>query len=245
MAIADFAMLVDSSLCVNCEACTLVCKQIYGTTQGIFKTKIHTHEHGAYPDVTTVYNKKACMHCTEAGCVNSCPTGACHKTDDGLTVIDDRTCILCNYCAGNCPYGAITFDRSRSIMDKCSLCNNRIERGLAPFCAEVCTSKTITFDARAKLVDAGKKRVSMLKEQGFEEANLYGESELGGLRVLLVLQHSPDKYGLPVEPEVPLGTRMWKYLVSPFGGVAALAAVAALIYNYSNSKKSQAGKENA
>lgn len=236
MAIADFAMMVDKSICVNCEACTLVCKQIYDTTKGVFKTKIQRLESGHYPDVVTVFNKHACMHCQEAQCVMSCPTGACHKTDDGFTVIDHRTCITCNYCAGNCPYGVITFDRTKGIMEKCTFCNDRIEKGLEPFCSSVCTSKAITFGARAKLVANGKDRVKALQAQGYEDANLYGEHELGGLKVLLVLQHRPSIYGLPENPKVKLGVPLWKYLISPLGGVAALAALGGLVLNFRSSR---------
>ncbi len=237
MAISEHAMMIDKSICINCEACTTVCKQIYGTTDDIYRTKMHVREFGVYPEVNTVYHKKACMHCTEAQCVMACPTGACHKTDDGFTVIDDATCITCGYCAANCPFGVITFDRTKSIMEKCSLCNTRVEKGLEPFCSSVCTPKAISFGARAKLVANGKARVKMLKEQGYEEANLYGENELGGLQVLMVLQHAPSSYGLPENPEVKLGTQIWKYIISPFGGVAALAAVVGLFYNFSSSKK--------
>jgi len=97
------AMLVDQSLCVGCEACTAVCKQIYNISKGVFRTKIHTHETGAYPEAAVLYNKKACMHCEEAACVMACPTRACHKNEKGLTVFDHRLCIECNYCAANCP----------------------------------------------------------------------------------------------------------------------------------------------
>ncbi len=240
MAVSDYAMMIDSSICVNCEACTTVCKQIYSTSNGIFRTKMHVHENGTYPAVDTVFNKKACMHCADAQCVMSCPTGACHKTDEGLTVIDDRTCILCNYCAANCPYGAISFDRSKSIMDKCSLCNTRVEKGLSPLCAEVCTPKAITYGPRTELIAGGEQRVSMLKGQGYEGANLYGITEFDGLGVLLVLQHEPAKYNLPAETEAPMGKRVFKYLLSPFGGIAALAAIGALIYNFASNRKNSA-----
>ena len=90
------------------------------------------------------------------------------------------------------------------------------------------------------MIAAGNQRVQMLKAQGFEEANLYGVDEFGGLRVLLVLQYTPDRYNLPAETEVPAGSRVLKYLISPFGGIAALAAVGALIYNYASNKKGSA-----
>ncbi len=237
MAIADHAMLVDQSLCINCDACTLVCKQIYGTSADIYRTQIDTYEHGTYPDSIEVFNKKACMHCTEALCVISCPTNAMHKNDDGLTVFDERICISCNYCVANCPYGVITFDRSKTIMEKCSLCDKRVENNLEPFCSSVCTPQAIRFGNRARMVAHGNDRVKALKDQGYEAANLYGVSEFGGLRVLLVLQYEPEKYNLPAETEVPIGRGVLKYLISPFGGIAALAAVGALIYNYASNRK--------
>ncbi len=242
MAVSEYAMMIDKSICVNCEACTTVCMQIYGTTKGIFRTKMYSYENGTYPDLDTVFFKKACMHCNEAQCVMSCPTGACHKNDDGLTIIDDRTCITCNYCAGNCPYNAISFDRDKTIMDKCTLCDTRIEKGLEPFCATVCTPKAISFGSREELIARGKQRVSALVEQGYDEANLYGENELGGLAVLMVLQHTPRVYGLPEDPEVRFGTRLWKYIISPLGGLAALAAIIGLVYNFGNNKKKMAKK---
>ena len=90
------------------------------------------------------------------------------------------------------------------------------------------------------MIAEGNQRVQMLKAQGFEEANLYGVDEFGGLRVLLVLQYTPDKYNLPAETEVPMSKRVMKYLLSPLGGVAAVAAIGALIYNYANNKKGSA-----
>lgn len=87
--------------------------------------------------------------------------------------------------------------------------------------------------------------MSMLKGQGYEEANLYGESVLGGLRVLLVLQHNPSKYGLLVEPEVKVGVQIWKYLIKPFGGVASLAAIGGLVYNYASNKRVISKKDGA
>ncbi len=158
-----------------------------------------------------------------------------------MTVFDERTCISCNHCIANCPYGVITFDRSKSIMEKCSLCDKRIEKGLVPFCASVCSPQAIKFGSRSKMIADGNARVQLLKTQGYEDANLYGVTEFEGLRVLLVLQYEPDKYNLPAETEVPMGKRVMQYVLSPFGGIAALAAIGALVYNYAdNNRKNKA-----
>ncbi len=243
MSVYDVGMLVDMSTCAACEACTLVCKDIYCTTKSVFRSKIKTVESGEYPDVIKAFNKKACMHCADAQCVASCPTKACHKNDDDLTVIDERTCIQCNYCVANCPFQTITYDRSKSIMEKCSLCDTRIEKGLEPFCSAVCTTKAIQYGNRAEMISLGRQRVNELKEQGYEDACLYGEDEMGGTRVLMVLQHSPEKYDLPVNPQQSMGSQIWKYLVSPYGGVMALAGGLAMLYNYASNKKLLSGDD--
>jgi len=244
------AMLVDQSLCVGCEACTAVCKQIYNTSKGVFRTKINSQETGEFADSTMLYNKKACMHCREAACVMACPTRACHKNDQGLTVFDHRLCIECNYCAANCPFGAISFDRGRNHMEKCSLCATRLAEGMEPFCSEVCTSRIIKYGEREDMLDLARNRVQELRELGHQEAQVYGETEVGGLRVLYVLQDSPDKYGLPVDPQISLGLQIWRSV--PLGPAVLIAGGFILGANYLYSKmvqgkleaaKKSAGKE--
>lgn len=235
--IKDLCMLVDQSLCVGCEACTAVCKQVYDVTKGLFRTKIKLYESGTFPESISVYQKQACMHCTDAACVAACPTGACHKTEEGLTLIDRRTCITCNYCIANCPYGAIQFDRSNGYMEKCTLCRDRLEQGMVPLCAEVCTTRAIRFGTRQEMLAYGERRVAQLQGQGFGDAMVYGESEMAGLKVLLVLRESPEKYNLPADPQIPVGTYIWKYITRPLGGLAALALIGGFIANLAQSKK--------
>ncbi len=237
------AMLVDQSLCVGCEACTAVCKQIYNISKGVFRTKIHTHETGSFPEAAVLYNKRACMHCREAACVMACPTRACHKNDQGLTVFDHRLCIECNYCAANCPYGAISFDRAHNRMEKCSLCTTRLEAGKEPFCSEVCTSRIIKYGERDDMLGIARERVQKLQEQGHQEAQVYGETEVGGLRVIYVLQDTPDKYGLPVDPQISLGLQIWRAV--PLAPAVLIAGGFILGANYLYSKKVQGKLKNA
>jgi formate dehydrogenase iron-sulfur subunit len=95
------------------------------------------------------------------------------------------------------------------------------------------------------MIADGNARVKMLKDQGYEEANLYGVDQFGGLRVLLVLQYGPDYYSLPVNPEVPIGTSIWQYLLKPLGGIAAIGMIGGLIYNYTSNKRELAKKDSA
>ena len=208
----DPAMLVDQSLCVGCDACTVVCKLIYDLPWGVNRTEIDTTETGNFPEVSRNNKKRACMHCKDAACVAACPTGACHKNDLDLTVINNDLCVECNYCVTNCPFGAIRFNRSTGHIAKCTMCASRIEEGQQPFCTEVCTSRIIKFGEREVMLRKALERAEKLREQGYEDARVYGEGEMGGLRVITVLSESPEKYDLPVDPQLSVGMRLWNAL---------------------------------
>lgn len=231
------AMLVDQSLCVGCDACAVVCKEVYNIPEHFYRTRSYRFTTGTYPEVVTVFNKKSCMHCTDAACVIACPSGACSKDNNGLVVLNKQICIGCNYCIVNCPFQIPQHHRETNSVHKCTFCASRVQRGYKPLCAEVCTSRVVKYGSRASMVLAGNNRVQELKKQGFEEANLYGVDFLGGVRVIRVLQYSPEKYGLPVAPRVPTGAYIWKYLTSPIGGIVGIAGIFVLIFNFLHSRK--------
>ena len=48
-----------------------------------------------------------CKHCTNAGCLDVCPTGALIRTEFGTVVVQDDICNGCGYCVPACPFGVI------------------------------------------------------------------------------------------------------------------------------------------
>lgn len=95
-----------------------------------------------------------CNHCEEPPCVRLCPTEATFKRADGIVAMDYHRCIGCRFCMAGCPYGARSlnfFDprpyiddpnpdyptRSMGVVEKCTLCSERIDQGLEPLCAEL------------------------------------------------------------------------------------------------------------
>jgi molybdopterin-containing oxidoreductase family iron-sulfur binding subunit len=98
-----------------------------------------------------------CNHCDDPPCVRVCPTGATFKRSDGPVVMDQHRCIGCRYCIVGCPYGARSFNwsdprpriedidpdyptRSRGVVEKCTLCPERLARGQPPACVEACAA---------------------------------------------------------------------------------------------------------
>jgi Fe-S-cluster-containing dehydrogenase component len=103
-----------------------------------------------------------CNHCGNPPCVRVCPTQATWKRDDGVVMMDWHRCIGCRYCMAACPYGSRSFNwrdprpfleapdpgfptRTRGVVEKCNLCEERLARGEGPACVEACTEKALVF----------------------------------------------------------------------------------------------------
>ncbi|MBU0464462.1 MAG: 4Fe-4S dicluster domain-containing protein [Proteobacteria bacterium] len=79
--------------------------------------------------------------------------GATYKRPDGLVLFDNQFCTGCGKCIEECPYGARTFnkhikagkDSTKNAIVKCSFCDHRIEKGVAPACVNICPSDARIF----------------------------------------------------------------------------------------------------
>ncbi|KJR45043.1 Formate dehydrogenase O beta subunit [Desulfosporosinus sp. I2] len=73
-----------------------------------------------------------------------------------------------------------------------------------------------------------KKRLADVQKT-YPKAQLYGEKEMGGTTFLYLLLDSPEVYGLPVNPTIPLSLTLWKDVIRPVGGIAVGGAAAAVV----------------
>ena len=234
---SDVAMLVDVSKCVGCWWCYVACKQY----NGLPETPIPKPEEPPplAPDTWTTlftrqdagkwqFRKQACMHCTDAPCVEVCPTGALSHNKLGFVQYDRSKCSGCGYCSQYCPFGVPQLQTNKvsgdALMDKCTFCIDRVTNGQPTACAEACPVGAITFGQRGQLLEAGNARVTELQKSN-PVARLYGASELGGLHVMYVLDGAPESQGLPADPQVPAAARVHE--VFQWLGVGAVAAVCA------------------
>ncbi|MEN8224737.1 MAG: Fe-S-cluster-containing hydrogenase [Bacteroidota bacterium] len=103
-----------------------------------------------------VHQPVMCQHCDNAPCENVCPVAATPHSDEGLNQMIYNRCIGTRYCMNNCPYKVRRFNwfkytdnddfdynmnseqeklvlnpdvtvRSRGVVEKCSLCAQRIQ----------------------------------------------------------------------------------------------------------------------
>jgi molybdopterin-containing oxidoreductase family iron-sulfur binding subunit len=156
-----------------------------------------------------------CQHCENAPCETVCPVLATVHSTEGLNQQVYNRCVGTRYCANNCPYKVRRFNwfeypredalqnlalnpevtvRTRGVMEKCSMCVQRIQdakaearRKGAPLaagdvktaCQESCPSGAIVFgdlndpaSEVSKLVGAGR-AYAVLGELNLKSAVTY------------------------------------------------------------------------
>ena len=183
----QYAILTDLNRCVGCLGCSVACKVVNGVEIGSFWNKVlrigpfPDGEGAQFPDVYTYFLPVTCQHCENPACVAVCPTGASHKLPDGTVQIDKEKCIGCQFCAMACPYGVRYLNETERVVEKCTLCEQKIAQGELPQCVAQCGGRARFFgDLDAGLdsfVGAGK--VSIAGDAGYDAVNsefcTYGE----------------------------------------------------------------------
>ncbi len=265
---ADKAILYDPTRCTACRGCQAACKQWNENDEGAGEQTINRGSYENPPDLSPktwlkmefreiqnsgklswLFTRRACLHCTDAGCVRVCPTHALFHHESGFVSYDKSLCTGCQYCIDACPFKVPRYTRKGitgiALMDKCTFCTtpglDRIAAGLTPACVKSCPPKALDYGDRDKIVADGKQRVETLKAKGFPNAYLYGDKELNGLHLVYVLTDAPAVYGLPTNPRVPPATIAWKEVIQPLGWLVGGATIVGLGLNYivarANAKK--------
>jgi molybdopterin-containing oxidoreductase family iron-sulfur binding subunit len=171
----SWGMVIDLSKCIGCQYCVYACQAVNDVPDDM-RWNIY------FPDITengVPFNMtRPCLHCQNAPCVSVCPVAATFHRDDGLVVMDYQRCIGCRYCEVACPYGTRTFNwkkrtkhsgyqpqwgeaevawRPRGVVEKCTFCIQRIDRGLSqgltpgvdraatPACVNICPVRARVF----------------------------------------------------------------------------------------------------
>lgn len=136
-----------------------------------------------------VFQPLMCQHCNHAPCETVCPVVATTHSSEGMNMMAYNRCIGTRYCANNCPYKVRRFNwfryneneqfpfnqydnlgkmvlnpdvvvRSRGVMEKCTMCVQRVQYGkldakkegrrpkdgeIKTACSQACPTNAITF----------------------------------------------------------------------------------------------------
>ncbi|HPH81307.1 MAG TPA: TAT-variant-translocated molybdopterin oxidoreductase [Flavobacteriales bacterium] len=173
--------------------------------------------------IEVVFQPIMCQHCNHAPCETVCPVLATTHSLEGLNQMTYNRCIGTRYCANNCPYKVrrfnwfrynenVEFDfnmyddlgkmvlnpdvtvRSRGVMEKCSMCIQRIQAGkldakknssrpkdgsIKTACQQACPTNAITFgdfnDQQSEVRKAwnNERKYQLLEEVGTQPSVFY------------------------------------------------------------------------
>ncbi len=188
------AIYMDTSICVECQACRVACQMQNGLKPELVYIKFTGVEQGQYPATTYTLVRKSCNHCGKPPCVDVCPVNAITRGNSGFTHLDVEKCIGCGMCVSACPFGVPEIKDSKSI--RCAGCPDLVEANRPPACVDTCITNALKFGDRTAMVADGEKRAGQLQKT-HPDAVLYGKEANGGLGVLQVLRAKPGVYNLP------------------------------------------------
>ncbi|MEN8114029.1 MAG: 4Fe-4S dicluster domain-containing protein [Actinomycetota bacterium] len=219
----EYAFLLDMTRCVGCEACVVACKAGNELPAGRQYIELIDQVSGTFPDLTGGLQNHRCYHCTDATCVAVCPTGALFK-EGGLTRLNRDACSGCGYCVQSCPYGVPKMSGGKS--SKCDACASNVSGGGRPWCVQTCPAQALEYAERDKILAEARTRVEAAKVR-HPNAQIYGETQAGGLGLIVVLPDDPEVFGIPADPPpTPVVADVWKTVIQPVSmGATAVAAV--------------------
>jgi formate dehydrogenase iron-sulfur subunit len=244
-----YGFFTDTSVCIGCKACEVACKEWNGVEAIANELSGNSYDNTVALDATSwrhvafvekeltstvkdmvwLMSSDVCKHCTEAACLDVCPTGSLFRTEFGTVVVQPDICNGCGYCVPACPFGVIGKNPTSGQAAKCTLCYDRLRGGEQPACARACPTDSIQFGPLDELRGTAATRLAELRDSGASTAQLYGEDPddgIGGAGAIFLLLDEPSVYGLPLAPRTTTRDlrQMWRSAAT-----ASLALVGAVV----------------
>ncbi len=126
----------DSEKCVGCLACVVTCMDHHYAGDDPNAVSCRKYRPFDLKRGLTIYLTESCRHCSDAPCIDACPTGAITRDEAGVTHVDRGVCVDCRCCFNACPFGLPVFDAEGKSV-RCDLCLS---------CVRICANGALTLE---------------------------------------------------------------------------------------------------
>ena len=198
-----YGVLHDLTRCIGCRQCEAGCNKVNKLPAPEVPFTDLTVTHKKRRTTTTawtvvnrydlgenefVFRKQQCFHCNDPACASACFTKCYIKNPDGSVIYNDKQCVGCRYCMVACPFYIPSFEYEEAfdpIIQKCTFCKSRLDKGQLPGCVESCTMDALTFGRRKDLINIARKRIAANPDKYLDY--IYGEHDCGGTAWMVIM----------------------------------------------------------
>lgn len=256
---ADKSFFIDTTRCTACRGCQVACKQWnklpaeqthnWGSFQNPQDLSSNTYKLVRFSEVFADGKVKwyffpdQCRHCVDPPCKDSAEayvTGAVIQDQStGAVVYTEKTRELSaeafKELKESCPYNIPRRNDATGLISKCTMCLDRVQKGLLPACVKACCTGALNFGDRQAMLDMANARLQELQGKGYSKAKLL---DADSVRTVFLVTDDPKLYhAFAVAHSHPGISRKLalRKLFRPAAGLLAGAAIMGGIVNSSQS----------
>ena len=199
---------IDTMRCIACKGCQVACKQWNNLpadkteNQGNLQNPpdfsyttyklVRMHEEISSGKLHWLFFPDQCRHCLIPPCLLWAQnTEAIYQDEDtGAVVYTSETRKLkAQDIIGACPYDVPRSDSS-GMLNKCTMCNDRVKRGMEPACVKTCPTGALNFGDLEQMRELANERLEKVKST-YPDARLIDPEEV---RVIFLTAFAAEKY---------------------------------------------------
>ena len=178
LSVTQYGFYFNQARCNACFTCSVACKTWNKLQAGPEKwARVFKWYSGTFADVRIHTLFAPCYHCQNPVCVDAAGGAMFKEAKYGVVLIDpaEATNSSLRDAWNACPYGAIQFESNSptSKASKCTMCIDRLEKGLLPMCVASCPQRALDF---GKLSDLQAKYGSNAQLEGMPDPNTVNPS---------------------------------------------------------------------
>lgn len=206
----SYGVLHDVTRCIGCRQCEEACNAVNSLPQpkeafddlDVLGVRRRTSAYqwtvvNQYTiDDKPYFRKLQCFHCNEPACASACFAKCFTKNPDGSVTYNGSQCVGCRYCMIACPFYIPGFQYDEPfdpLVQKCTFCKPRLDKGELPGCVGACPMDALTFGRRSDLIRLARRRIE--ENPGRYTDYIYGEWDAGGTAWMVLAPASKETAG--------------------------------------------------